>query len=147
MGDKGESQMLKRIWLFLSLILVSVVLLTACESSYTVTGSSERSRITNRSGWLEKSIKKANGSATQEIEVDWSGRRLEATVTLEVSEGTFGIELLDGEGNVTLSLEASAGRLASGRGYMETDTFGDAKYRVTAAEARDVKYRIEFTIE
>ena len=139
--------MLKRIWLFLSLILVSVVLLTACESSYTVTGSSERSHITNRSGWLEKSIKKANGSVTQEIEVDWSGRRLEATVTLEVSEGTFGIELLDGEGNVTLSLEASAGRPASGRGYMETDTFGDAKYRVTAAEARDVKYRIEFTIE
>ena len=139
--------MLKRIWLFLSLMLVLVVLLTACGSGYTTTGSSERSRITNRSGWLEKSIKKANGSATQEIESDRSGRRLEATVTLEVSEGTFGIELLDGEGNVTLSLEATAGHPASGSGYMETDAFGDAKYRVTATEARDVKYRIEFTIE
>lgn len=112
--------MLKRIWLFLSLMLVSLVLLTACGSGYTTTGSSERSRITNRSGWLEKSIKKANGSATQEIELDRSGRRLEATVTLEVSEGTFGIELLDGEGNVTLSLAATAGHPASGSGYMET---------------------------
>ena len=139
--------MTRKSWHYVSLMLVLALLLTACEGGFTAVGSSERSRITNRNGWLEKSIKKTNGSVTQEIELERSGCRLEATVTLEVGEGTFQIELLDKDGNVTLSLEATPGHPASGSGYIETDSFGDAQYRVTAEEAKDVKYRIEFDIQ
>jgi len=139
--------MVKRMWHYASLLIALVLLLAACEGGFSATGSSERSRITVNSGWIEKSFKKANGSATQKIELDWPGRRVEATVTLEVGEGTFHIELLDGEGNVTLSLEATPGRPASGSGFMKADSFGDARYRVTAVEAKDVKYRIEFEIQ
>ncbi|MEA3375331.1 MAG: hypothetical protein U9R72_03930 [Chloroflexota bacterium] len=69
--------------------------------------------------------------------------RLETDVNLEVGEGTFTIELLDADGNVTLSLQATPGKPASGRGYMEVD-FDEAEYRVTAEEAKDVYYRLEF---
>ena len=37
-------------------------------------------------------------------------------VSLEVEEEEFTIELLDGEGNVTLSLEATPGNPVSGHG-------------------------------
>jgi len=134
-------------WHYASLLIALVLLLAACEGGFTATGSSEKSRITANSGWIEKSFKKANGSATQEIELEWPGRRVEATVTLEVGEGTFHIELLDGEGNVTLSLEATPGQPASGSGFMKADSFGDAKYRVTAVEAKEVKYRLEFEVQ
>jgi len=137
----------KRTWCTLSLTLAVILLLAACEGGYMTSGSSHRSHIGMQDGWFEKSIKKANGSAIQKIEADQPGRRLEATVTLEVGEGTFGIELLDQEGNGTLSLEAAPGRPASGSGTMETNAFGEARYRVTAVEARDVKYRIEFDIK
>jgi hypothetical protein len=110
--------MVKRMWHYASLLIALVLLLAACEAGFSATGSSERSRITVNSGWIEKSFKKANGSATQKIELDWPGRRVEATVTLEVGEGTFHIELLDVEGNVTLSLEATPGRPASGSGLI-----------------------------
>jgi hypothetical protein len=128
------------------LLLAFILLLTACEGGFTATGSSERSHTTVNSGWIEKSIRKANGSATQKIEIEWPGRRLETNVTLEVGGGTFRIELLDGEGNVTLSVEATPGRPVSDSGFMKADAFGDARYRVTAVEAKDVKYRIEFDI-
>jgi len=134
-------------WCYASLLIVLILLLTACEGGFTATGSSERSHITSNSGWFEKSIKRANGSTTLKIEIERPGRRLETNVTLEAGEGTFRIELLDGESNVTLSLEATPGRPASGSGLMTTDSFGDARYRVTAVEAKDVKYRIEFDIK
>ncbi len=139
--------MVRTMWCYAGLLVVLALLLTACEGGFTAVGSSERSHLSTNSGWVEKSIKKANGSSTQEIELGRSGRRLEASVTLEVGQGTFGIELLDGEGNVTLSLEATPGNPASGSGFMDTDAFGDANYRVTAVEARDVKFRIEFRIQ
>jgi len=139
--------MAKRMWHFASLLIALALLLAACEGGFSATGSSERSHITVNSGWIEKSFKKANGSTTQKIELDWPGRRVETTVTLEVGEGTFHIELLDGEGNVTLSLEATPGRPANGSGFMKADSFGDARYRVTAVEAKDVKYRLEFEIQ
>ena len=121
-----------------------VLLLAAFEGGFAATGNSERSRTTANRGWIEKSFKKANGSVTQDIELERSGRHMEATVTLEVGEGTFHIELLDGQGNVTLSLEATSGRPTSGSGFMETNSFGNARYRVTVVEAKEVTYRIAF---
>jgi hypothetical protein len=117
--------------------------LAACEGGYVASGSRESSRISGQGGWVESRIRSANGSATQGIELDGSGLRLDTEVTLEVEEGTFTIELLDGEGNVTLALRATPGNPASGRGYMEVD-FDEAQYRVTAEEAKGVYYRMDF---
>jgi hypothetical protein len=120
-------------------------MVAGCEGGFTASGTSERSRLTGRSGFVEKSMRRANGSITEEIEVDGAGGRLDATVTLEVEEGRFSIELLDADDNVTLSLEATPGNPASGQGYMET-VFGNARYRVRAEEAKGVRYRLDFTL-
>lgn len=133
-----------RKWLSHVAVAVSLlVIVAACEGGYTASGSRESSSVGGQGGWVEKRIKSANGSATQGIEIGGSGLRLETDVNLEVGEGTFTIELLDADGNVTLSLQATPGEPASGRGYMEVD-FDEAEYRVTAEEAKDVYYRLEF---
>ncbi len=124
------------------LVFISVILV-ACEGGYVTSGSRESSQLGSRGGWLEKSIRSANGSVTQSLEVGVSGLRLETYVTLEVEEGLFTIELLDEERNPTLSLQASPGNPASGRGYMVSRA-GDANYRVIAEEAKGVHYRLEF---
>jgi hypothetical protein len=125
------------------LVVWLAVALVACEGGYVATGSRENSQIGGRGGWVEASVRSANGSATQGIEVDASGLRLDTDVTLEVEEGAFTIELLDADGNVTLALQATPGNPASGRGYMEVD-FDEAEYRVTAEEAKGVHYRLDF---
>jgi hypothetical protein len=122
-----------------------VLFLAACEG-YSQTGAQSSSRQ-NASGGVETvRISKANGSAEQEIEIESGGGLiLEADVTLSVGKGTYRIELLDEEGQVTLSLEASDGQAVSGHGQMVADAFGEANYRVTATEAEDVEYTIEYT--
>jgi hypothetical protein len=139
--------MTKRVWQCACLFIVWASLLTACGEGFIATGTSEKSHFAGKNGWLERSIKKANGSAVQKIELERPGRRLYTNVTLEVGEGTFQIELMDGEGNVTLTLEATSGQPASDSSLVTTGPFGDVKYRVTAVEAKDVKYRIEFDIK
>jgi hypothetical protein len=139
-----EAQMLKRSISYVCLAVVLLVVLAACEGAYTTRGGRESSRMGAQGGWVEKRINSANGSATQSIEVDVSGLRLNTEVSLEVEEGTFTIELLDADGNVTLSLQATPGNPASGQGYMET-RFDEAEYRVTADGAKGVHYRLDFT--
>lgn len=124
-------------------ILGLAIGLVACDGGYVASGSRESSQIGGQGGWVESHIRSANGSATQGIEVAGSGLRLDTDVTLEVEEGTFTIELLDADGNVTLAVQATPGNPASGRGYMEVD-FDEAEYRVTAEEAKGVHYRMEF---
>jgi hypothetical protein len=136
--------MLRNALFRVALVFVFLLMAAGCEGGFTTSGSSERSQLTGRGGFVEKSMRSANGSITEEIEVDGSGLRLDATVMLEVEEGIFAIELLDADDNVTLSLEATPGNPASGQGYMER-VFGNAQYRVTAEEARGVRYRLEFT--
>jgi hypothetical protein len=127
-----------------ALILCLAVILAACEGGYVTSGGRESSRISGQGGFVEKNIRSANGSATEAIEVDASGLRLDTDVTLEVEEGTFTIELLDADGNVTLTLQATPGNPASGQGFMEV-SFDEAEYRVTAEEAKGVHYRLDFT--
>jgi hypothetical protein len=127
-------------------LLITLVLLSGCEGGLTLVGHSERSGISGQRGWVETSIARANGSSTRDLELSWSSVGIEATVTLEVDEGSFVIELLDAEGDVTLTLEATPGEPVSGSGYMETDAFGDAEYRVTAKEASGVRYRFDLVV-
>lgn len=129
----------------IALLGLVVVLLVACEGGYTTTGIRTTSHQDMRGGDLTVKIKKANGSSTQEIEIGGSGLTLDTDVRLSVEEGTFKLELLDSEGDVTLTLEAREGQTLSGSGRMVTDSFGDAQYRVTATEAKNVEYHFDYT--
>ncbi len=125
-------------------LLLLVFLLTACEG-YTQSGVSSKSFQTGSGGGLTVSIGKANGTAEESIETEASGELLlDASVTLAVGKGSYKIELLGENGEVTLMLEAGAGESVQGQGWMVTDAFGEASYRVTAVEAEDVEYVIEY---
>lgn len=126
-----------------SLVLLAL-LLAACEG-YTQTGARSSSQQSGTGGGLRVEIGKANGSAEESIEVEGgSGLTLEAEVMLSVQKGTFKIELLGEDDQVTLSLEARDGQTVGGQGQMVVDTFDEASYRVTATEAEDVVYTIEY---
>ena len=91
---------------------------------------------------------KANGSIERDIEVDGSlNAAVEADVTLSVEKGTFKIELIGRNDEATLSLEASDGQVVSGHGWMAVDSFGEMSYRITAVDAENVEYTIEYTFE
>jgi hypothetical protein len=125
--------------------LLLILLLVACEG-YTESGSSTKSYGTASGGGLTARINKANGTAEQSIETESSGEAvLDAAVTLSVGRGSYKIELLGESDEVTLALEAKDGQSVQGQGWMVADTFGEANYRVTAVEAEDVEYTIEYT--
>ncbi len=131
---------------FAVLIVVALLALAliACEG-YTQTGASTQSRQDGSGGSVSARINKANGSATQTIEVEGGeGLILDSDVTLSVGSGAYKIELLGENDQVTLTLEAQAGQTVSGRGQMVVDSLGEAQYRVTATEAQEVEYSIEY---
>jgi hypothetical protein len=129
----------------LVVLLVLLVLLAGCEA-YTETGARVSEHQGLNGGDVTARINKANGTAGRSIELETnSGLVLEADVTLTVAQGTFKIELLGEDDQVTLTLEASDGQSVSGRGHMVTDAFGEANYRVTATEAEGVEYSIVYT--
>jgi hypothetical protein len=131
------------LWFGSALVLL-LVLLVACEG-YTQSGASTKSYQTASGGGVTVRIGKANGTAEESIETDASsGLVLDAAVTLAVGQGSYRIELLGEDGEVTLTLEAGAGETVQGQGQMMTDAFGEANYRVTAVEAEDVEYVIEY---
>jgi hypothetical protein len=137
---------MRRTWIvtLMGLMLLGL-LLVACEG-YTESGSSYRSQQGMNGGQESASANKANGSIEKEIEVEGvSGLILDAVVTLSVEKGTYKIELIGEDGEVTLALEARDGQTVSGEGWMAVDTFGEARYRVTATEAENVEYSIEYT--
>jgi hypothetical protein len=126
-------------------LVVLLVLLAGCEA-YTETGARLSEHHDLNGGDLTARINKANGTAERSIELEAnSGLVLEADVTLSVGKGTYKIELLGADDQVTLTLEASEGQSVSGHGQMVTDAFGEADYRVTATEAEDVEYTIVYT--
>ncbi|NIV37674.1 MAG: hypothetical protein GWN58_52145 [Anaerolineae bacterium] len=127
------------------LLLLLVVLLVAGCEGYTEMNSSTSEHHDGSGGKVTMSAGKANGASTRTIETAASGEAtLDATVVLNVGQGSYKIELLGENDEVTLVLEAQGPEAVSGIGWMVTDAFGDASYRVTAVEAEDVEYRIEY---
>ena len=127
------------------LLVLLVLLLVACEG-YTESMARTSSSETMSGGRFTAHIGKANGSIVQDLETSASTIvTLDASVTLAVGKGTYKIELLGKDDEVTLTLEAGAGETVSGEGWMVTDGFGEAGYRITATEAEDVDYQIDYT--
>ena len=127
--------------------MVLAVLLAAC-AGYTETGPKTTSHQGATGGDVTVEISKANGTSSKDIEVEGgSDLTLEADVTLAVGKGSYKIELLGQDDQVTLALEARDGQTVSGHGQMATDSFGQAGYRVTAVDAENVDYTIQYTFQ
>jgi hypothetical protein len=128
-------------------LILLALLLAAC-AGYTETGTKTTSHQGANGGDVTVEISKANGTSSKDIEVaDGSDLTLEADVTLAVGKGSYKIELLGQNDQVTLALEARDGQTVSGHGQMVTDSFGQASYRVTALEAEKVAYTIQYTFQ
>jgi hypothetical protein len=140
--------MRNRVVLSLLILTLLALTLTACEGAYVESGSRSSSQQGMNGGQVSAQIGKANGSIERDIEVDGSPNgAAEADVTLSVEKGTFKIELIGENDEVTLSLEASDGQAVSGHGWMAVDSFGEMSYRITAVDAENVEYAIEYTFE
>ena len=127
------------------LLLLVALLLVGCEG-YSETNSRTSEQHDSGGGRVAVKVGRANGTATRTIETAASGTAtIDAQVTLKVWTGSYKIELLGENDEVTLVLEAKGGEARSGIGWMVTDGFGEASYRVTAVEAGDVEYVIEYT--
>ncbi len=120
--------------------------LTACEGAYTTRGESITMNQVGTGGEIDAHIDSASGSITKDVGFDCADCTLDVEVTLQVGQGSFKLEFLGEDDEVTLTLEASAGQQASGAGYMVTDGFGEGEYRVTADEAQDVSYHISYQL-
>lgn len=127
--------------LFAAILLA--LLLVACDA-YTETGAKTRSQQDTNGGLISASARKANGTSTKDIEVNVGGvSSLDAYVTLTVGAGEYRIELIGDDDEVTLALTARSGETVSGQGLMAV-VFDQAGYRVTAVEAENVEYTIEY---
>ena len=131
----------------LGLLVLSLVLATCGGGAYIQSGAKTTSHQGAGGGDVTVEISKANGTAEQNIEVAGAADvEMEVDVTLAVGKGTYKIELLGKDDQVTLALEARDGETVSGHGQMVTDSFGEASYRVTAADAENVDYVLEYTV-
>jgi hypothetical protein len=136
-------QKLRRLVL-LAVLLTLVLAVAACEG-YTQTGAKTSSQRGMNGGEERVSAARANGTIEADLEdLPNMGGLLEADVSLSVEKGSFKIELLGPDGEVTLTLEARDGEQVSGSGLMAVDSFGEASYRVTAVEAENVEYSLVF---
>ena len=140
--------MRNRVVLSLLILTLLVLVTAACEGAYVESGSRSSSQQGMNGGQVSAQIGKANGSIERDIEVDGSPNgAAEADVTLSVEKGTFKIELIGENDEVTLSLGASDGQAVSGHGWMAVDSFGEMSYRITAVDAENVEYTIEYTFQ
>ena len=60
-----------------------------------------------------------------------------------MGKGSYKIELVGDEDEVTLALEAADGQTVNGQGWMAIDCFGEAHYWVMAVEAEEVGFTVE----
>ena len=128
----------------LIVLLLMILAPVACEG-YSETGGSTSSQRDMNGGQEQGSARKANGTATRQLEeLPNPGGWLDADVPLSVEKGSFQIELLGEDDEVTLTLEARDGEAISGKGSMAVDSFGEAGYRVTAVEAENAEYAIVY---
>ena len=136
-------QKLRRLALVVVLLCLALAVV-ACEG-YTQTGAKTSGQRGMNGGEERVSVAKANGTIEEDLEdLPNLGGLLDAEVSLSVEKGSFKIELLGPEGEVTLTLEARDGQQVSGSGLMAVDSFGEASYRVTAVEAENVEYSLVF---
>jgi len=134
--------------------VIGLVLCLASCSGMTTSGGSVKAGHSANAGVLEVSHAKANGTtvrdvAEDDVELDGivsPGDVLEVDLTLAVGKGSFKIELLGQDGQVTLTLEARDGETLAGHGQIVVDDSGDVPYRVTAVEAENVDYYMEYWI-
>jgi hypothetical protein len=125
-------------------LLVLSLSLAAC-GGYTQIGAKSTSHQGMNGGDVTVEISKASGASTQKLETSaGSGLEMDVDVTLAVGKGSYKLELLGKNDQVTLSLEAHDGQTVTGQGQMVTDAFGDASYRVTALEAENVAYALQY---
>ena len=130
----------------LGLLVLSMALAACGGGVYTQSGARTTSHQGTGGGDVTVEISKANGTAEQTIEAaDVADLEMEVDVTLAVGKGSYKIELLGKDDQVTLALEARDGETVSGHGQMVTDSFGEASYRVTAADGENVDYVLEYT--
>jgi hypothetical protein len=129
----------------LGLLVLSMALAACGGSGYIQSGARTTSHQGTGGGDVTVEISKANGTAKQNIEDAGNPDvELEVDVTLAVGKGSYRIELLGKDDQVTLALEARDGETVSGHGQMVADSFGDASYRVTAVDAENVDYVLEY---
>jgi hypothetical protein len=122
------------------------LILTACAGGgYSTMGAKTTSSQGPTGGVVTVSISKANGSSTQSIdEAGNAGAQMEVDVALAVGKGSYKIELLGKDDQVTLALEAHDGQTVTGHGQMVVDPFGEANYRVAAENAENVDYQLQY---
>jgi hypothetical protein len=143
---KREEQRMHKIGKATVLGLLALSLVLASCAGYTEMGAKTSSHQGMSGGDVTAEISKANGTAERDIEVTGTADLvMEVDVTLSVGKGSYKIELLGEDDQVTLALEARDGETVSGHGQMVPDSFGEASYRVTALEAEDVAYSLEYT--
>lgn len=144
-GAKPRGLLLKSL---VAAVLVSLLALPlmACEGGYTTRGErTTESHLGNR-GEIDVQIGSANGSVVKDIEFEYEDAVVDVEVTLEVQKGTFKLEFLGEDNEVTLALEATSGQRVNGSGYMVTDSFGEGEYRVTATSSEGVHYHISYRV-
>jgi len=139
-------------------VVVAIVLLAACLAGcqgFVTTGGNARYGHKGNSGRLEVTHDKANGTTVVDLaaqveplrsQVD-PGDVLEAGVALQAGKGSFKIELLGQDDQVTLTLESRDGETVTGSGQIVVNKMGSPRFRVTAVEAKQVSYILEYTIQ
>ena len=128
-------------------LLVLSLALAAC-GGYTEVNPWTTGHQGTQGGDMTVGIDKANGTIVQDMELEGHPNvTLEVDVTLAVGKGSYKIELLGKDQEVTLSLEARDGQTVNGHGQMVTDSFGEASYRVTAVDAENVDYALEYIFQ
>lgn len=145
-GVTEVAQLMLKPLLLLILVALLALALTACEGGYTTRGERTTMSQLGDGGEINVQVGSASGSVTKDIEFDCADCVVEVDVTLQVDQGSFQLEFLGEDEEVTLTLKASSGEQVTGSGYMVTDSFGEGEYRVTAEEAQGVSYRIIYQI-
>lgn len=144
-----------RRWYVAVVLVLLALLLVSCEGGYVTTGTSTRAGREGPGGFVIVTARSANGTTVKDLADDdeslddvlAEGVLVEVEADLKVGAGSVKIEFLGEDDAVTATLEAREGESVTGRGQMVTDVFGDARYRVTAVEAKDVEYAIYYVIQ
>jgi hypothetical protein len=130
----------KNYYLVLAVLILAMAAL-ACGTGYRTT-----QKISGNSGEVRVRMNEANGvdSTSVELNEDWSGVRVTATITLSVESGSCTAYLTGGEGT-SIRLDASAGSPGEVYGNLVTDVFGEVDLETDCQNAQDLDLNIFFS--